>query len=477
MPGVVENGQRPRTSITEKIPRHNDVSLYADPDRDTGLLRNERGHSPKTSSQRRGGGYEEVPDGPFNNEPAVRQKPSPPNKRRTDYEEVADSTAAEPEVRRKPSPFPSKRTELTPPLEAMYAQVDKTAKTKSRPNSINNMVDPPNEPYRQLNHFSPTGLQTPSQQDYGKLAHVKKTPSTQHPMEQDYARLESTTSTNAASGFQPAEDYGHLQHQPDEYGHLQHGLSAPGVSGYQPEEYGRLDRCPQAPATNGYQPEEYGRLDRSREPSPKAATSSTEEYGRLNSAFDPYGTLVGDELEEVVKKVGKTSSPRPRDGGYEMIELDDDDSADGAIYSEVDEGAKVSPKKAFTAPPPGYENTLLKVTPAEKASYSRSSSQDDKSPNTSPTPPVRSVKHKYVNVNDDGTVKLPPAPVVAQRKTRSNGVVSPSEERKPFNRGQTHLDSSPPPPAPRQRATVHGTRNSPPLAKPPTAPKPLKPRV
>ncbi len=450
IPGLLEhneNGHRLRTSVSEQIPNHHSLSLYEDPDT-VSRQQNGRQPSPPTRSgyeevpggpneppvrrkpsPPRHGGYEEVPGGPSSNEPAVRRKPSPPG--RGGYEEVPGGPSSnEPAVRRKPSPPLPRTRELSPPI---YSQVDKSTKTKSRPPSVHHRTSPPREAYGQLNHFL-SDSQLPS--EYGKLVHTNKPPT----------------------------------YPPDEYGHLDHGAPTnAGASGYQPEEYGRLEHGAGTAPIGGYQPEEYGRLNRSREASPssKAATPQSEEYGRLGPAFDPYGTLLGEDLEKTLKTGGKT---RVRGGGYEMMD-DDELMNDGAIYSEVDDEIKLSPKKEV--PPPGYENHVLKVTAAERASYSRSSSQDDKSPTASPLPPQRSVKHKYVNVNEDGIVKLPPAPGVVPRKKRSNGLASPSDENiVGLQRGRSLEESSPPPPAPRQRATVHASRYSPPNSRPPTAPKP-----
>ena len=364
MPGVLENGepgQRLRTSLSEKIPDHNALSMYEDLD-STQRLRNDRELSPHTTPRpsQRHGGYEEVPEVLFSSEPAVRQKPSPPSKKRGGYEEVPDGSFAtnEPEVRRKPSHFPPKR--LSPPVEAMYAQVDKSAKTNSRPNSVNGMIDLPNEPYGQLNHFSPTSQQLPLGQDYGKLAHTNKPPSTQatYPTGQEYARLDTCSVTAPVPSFQPGE-YGHLQHSP-----------STGVSGYQPEEYGRLDYggppAQAAVATNGYHPEEYGRLDRSREPSPISKTTTpSEEYGRLGSAFDPYGTLAGDEIESMAQNTGKSTIPHDR---YEMVEYDDSPT-DTAIYSEIDEGVKVSPKKGLHCPSPWIREHSVESVSSRKSKF------------------------------------------------------------------------------------------------------------
>ncbi len=494
-----ENVHRLRTSLAENIPRHNALSVYEDPDT---VSRQQQPSPPRR------GGYEEVPDGPAPNEPGVRRKPSPP--RRGGYEEVPGGLAPnkpgvrrkpspptrggyeevpggpstnEPGVRRKPSPpLPRGARELTPPI---YSQVDKSAKTKSRPPSVHNRTSPPREPYGQLNHFL---SDSPTRQEYGKLVHTNKPPTY---LDEEYGHLGHGAPTNTgASGHQP-EEYGRLEHavttptvghQPEEYGRLGHAVTTPTV-GYQPEEYGRLEHAVTTPTVGhqpeeygrlghgagtvgGYQSEEYGRLNRSRETSPKVATPQTEEYGRLGPAFDPYGTLLGEDLEKTLKNGGKT-----RVRGYEMMEFDEEQTADDAIYSAVDDEIKVSPKKEVSGPPPGYENHVLKVTAAERASYSRSSSQDDKSPTSSPIPPQRSVKHKYVNVNNDGTVKLPPAPGVAPRRYKSNGVALPNEEKavSGLHRGRSLEESSPPPPAPRHRATVHASRYSPPQSRPPTA--------
>lgn len=460
MPGILEHESGVmRTSVSAKIPGYTPPEVYEDLDspfsNPTPQSRPEANgrvprldlHTGPVASKRRGG-YEEVPDGPFERVEAStpgRAKASAPGK--------------------KPSPPPPfrKKEPVLPPTEAVYAEVDKNAKRKSkRPSSIHNLdcVDSPVESYGQLQHFDSSPPQPAFQiEEYGKLAHLGK-PAVQALQPEEYGKLEHNSITSAAAT---------CGYQPEEYGKLEHNsiTSTAATCGYQPEEYGKLVRSREATPPSSFP--EYGKLQ-------TAGTSPNfEEHGKLNS-FDPYGTLGGEELEVAAKVVSKTRSR----AGYEMIDDFDKPPANDAIYSEVDEEIKAESTEP-AGPPPGYENTVLKVTPAEKASYNRHSSLEQSgSPTSSPMPPSRKMKHSYVNVNDNGKVK---APEVAPRKSKSNGVLSPTKENGHELTKSRSLDEpdrdDPLPPVPPQRGiTVHAhRRHSPqPAKRPPTAPKP-KPLV
>lgn len=446
--------------------------------------------------------YEDIPDGPFEEtEQNGSASPSPPISTKSGKKERQKSPLSFRKTTRKsppplPTPYKPGQNKQEPTtkvsnVEALYAVVDKSAKTsRQRPKSVtpagaNKLTR------RQLSSSNPnlaeldTNAQTPSftPEEYGKLSHANKPSIAQTP---------SST----------PEEYGKLSHAnkpsiiqtPEEYGRLKHAQSSAAVSGFGPDEYGKLERSQEDPT-----PTQYGRLE-SKAHSPQKVDG----YGRLGtnrqSSFDPYGTLTSEELEKQIEEVKILSTqsstneqkPRIKLSGYETMEFE---TADGTTYSEIDDSKSVKNKLSVErVPPPGYENTTLKLTPAEQASYKAPSTGANK-PDSPPTPPrSRSQKHGYVNINEDGSIKQvehSKAPVVPKRN-RSNDSSTPSPtdgKQKGLQKGHSleefsKNDELSPPSPPKRGASAHGTssnRCSPPLAKklpPPAAPKPkVKPTV
>ena len=451
--------------------------------------------------------YEDIPDGPFEEaEQNGNASPSPPFSAKNGKKERQKSPLPFRKTHKSPPPLPKpyqpsqNKQETTTEVskaEALYAVVDKSAK-KSRQRPMSVMPAGASRLTRkQLSSSNPnlaeldTDVQTPSftPEEYGKLSHANKPSSSQTP------------------SFTP-EEYGKLSHAnkpsstqtPDEYGRLEHAQPNAAVGGFRPEEYGKLERSQEDPT-----PSEYGRLENNEDSPP-----DVNGYGRLEnnrrSSFDPYGTLTAAELERQIEEVKTLSTqsstneqkPKPKVSGYETMDFGDEETADGAIYSEIDDKQSTKNKlNVVRVPPPGYENAILKkLTPAEQASYKAPPTRTNKLNSSPPTPPrSHSQKHGYVNVNEDGSItrtEHSEAPIVP-RRNRSNdssSTPSPTDGKQKVLKKVHSMEESlkddefSPPPPPKRGASVHGTnsnRCSPPRTKkppPPAAPKPkIKPIV